>query len=86
MADATNAPTRTRRPVKRLTAAERKDKTIASIDTELAKAGSALVHAAEGYVNSGQRAQARKCLDAWDTVLSITEPTSTDGQSATSAN
>ncbi len=86
MAPDATTPTRTRKPVKRLTAAERKEKTIASIDTELAKAGSALVHAAEGYVNSGQRAQARKCLDAWDTVLGITEPTSADGQSATDAS
>ncbi len=86
MADTASAPTRTRKPVKRLTASERRDKAIASIDTELAKAGSALVHAAEGYVASGQRAQARKCLDAWDTVLSITEVPATDGQSAASAS
>ncbi len=85
---APDAPTnvRTRKPVKRLTAAERKEKAILGIDAELAKAGSALVHAAEGYVASGQRAQARKCLDAWDTVLSITEAPATDGQSTASAS
>lgn len=80
MADTTATTTRKRAPVKRLTAAERRDKAIASIDGELAKAGVALVHAAEGYVAAGQRPMARKCLDAWDTVLSIAEPPAGDGE------
>lgn len=75
-----NEPVKPKRVVKRLTAAEKRDKAIAEIGDQLNKAGSAIVRAAEGMVACGRRGDAKRCLDLWGEIIELASP---DGEDET---
>lgn len=74
---------RTRKPVKRLTAEEKRAKITTGVEDNLQRAGELVVFAANGFVNRGDRARARACLEIWDRLISTAlpeEPEEPDGQ------
>lgn len=85
MAGTTETSGKPKRTVKRLTATERKAKTIDEIDGNIAAVLGKLVNVAEGFVNSGNRDAAKRTLDVWQEVLDLNvPPAAPDGQSPAS--
>lgn len=72
MAPEGTAGKRTRTPSRRLSATEKRQKAIDSVDAELAKAGVSVVRAAEGLVAAGKRDAAKRCLAIWESLLDVT--------------
>lgn len=85
MAADTTTTGKAKRVVKRLTADERKAKAAASVDVEIAKAGTALVNAATGLVARGDRAAAKRALETWELILDIVQAPATDNGSEPTA-
>lgn len=76
-------PARVRKPAKRLTAAEKREKAIANIEAELAKAGLSVVRAAEGLVAAGRRDAAKRCLVIWEQLIDVTSEPQPNGEQPT---
>lgn len=61
----------TRRTVKRLSADEKRAKVESGVTANIAKAGTALISVAEGFMARGDRTNARAALDLWSAVVDL---------------
>ena len=82
---APEALARVRKPAKRLTAAEKREKAVANVDAELAKAGLSVVRAAEGLVAAGKRDAAKRCLTIWEQLIDVTSEPAPNGEQPTTS-
>jgi hypothetical protein len=69
MPDTNDKPKPKRAPVKRLTPAEKRDKAIASIDAELAKAADAILKATQGAFLARDMARATKLMGVCQALM-----------------
>jgi len=69
-----NTASKTRKPVVRLTAAQKREKAAASVQDNIAKASTLLINIADGFMASGDRDRAKRTLDLWGATVELDRP------------